>query len=596
MPRRIDVERLDCARRSALNMGRARLAALTLACGLACVPRLFGQAIPTAVDSLVRHVNIIDVTSGATLSDHWIAIRGSRISAIGPETNPRPDAAAVVDGAGAFVIPGLWEMHAHLMEYPGRSGEAVADVTFPLYLANGVTGVRDMGTHDFATLRRLRDAVEAGTRVGPRLVMTGRPLDGRPATDWIKQPVANEAEARQAVRDLKAAGADFVKVYERLPKAAYMAVVDEARRLSLPFVGHLPIAITSREATTAGQRSIEHMGQGRLRDASYGYLAEGASPPPDRDPVQTATLLRALNDALAGRSTEGVWTGDTWAWVKSSAGKSLLQTLNRDLGPAGSLTVLRRRPESGGVDVAVRAKHARGERTYRFLDHPTRGIEWLPDEPDVELAGRVRVLAEDLRSGPTWLTPTLTPLRAIARRRELMASPDPRLEYVTRETRNELDPANDTRYTTWTALEWDFVARTYSRDAHLAASLRHLGVHLLAGTDGVTDYALPGFGVHDELALLVEAGLTPLEALQAATVEPAAFLGRLGDLGSVSSGKLADFVLLRADPRMDIRNAASIRGVVRNGDYFDRAALDKMLNDVRTAVGGRRQEGRVPES
>jgi imidazolonepropionase-like amidohydrolase len=112
---------------------------------------------------------------------------------------------------------------------------------------------------------------------------------------------------------------------------------------------------------------------------------------------------------------------------------------------------------------------------------------------------------------------------------------------------------------------------------------------MLAGTDGITDYCLPGFGLHDELALLVAAGFTPLEALQAATTEPAAFMNRSRDMGSVAVGKLADLVLMGGDPTADIRHTASIRGVVRAGRYVGRVELDGMLERVRLLVQGGRQ-------
>jgi imidazolonepropionase-like amidohydrolase len=571
---------------------RARAAALGIALTAAVVSLSALQARPSVpLDVVIRHVNIPDLTGGPTLRDHRIGIAGDRIVSIAPDDGndeTDPAAAVVVDGGGAFVTPGLWDMHAHILEYPGLPAAAVAGATFPLYVANGVLGVRDMGTHDFDTLKRLREEVNSGKLLGPRLVISGRPLDGKPPTDWIKRPIATAAEAREAVRDLRASGADFVKVYERLSRAAYLAVADECRKQHLMFVGHLPLAVTPREAILAGQRGIEHMGQGRLRDRCYGYLPEGEKPAPDADPIATSRLMRAMNNAFAGR-VDPVWAPDTTAWIASTTGQGILAALDRDLGPVQSLVVLRRSPRAGGMDVAVLARQARGERMYKFHVEAIRRIEWLPNEPDVELPGEVEALAAELRGRGVWVTPTLTPLRAIAHRLALMVKPDPRLVYVTSEVRDALQPSADPRYKTWTAVEWDFIQRAYDRDARLAASLRRLGVRMLAGTDGVTDYCLPGFGLHDELALLVAAGFTPLEALQAATTEPAAFMNRSRDMGSVAVGKLADLVLLGGDPTANIRHAASIRAVVRGGRYLDRAELDGMLERVRLLVQGGRQ-------
>ena len=109
---------------------------------------------------------------------------------------------------------------------------------------------------------------------------------------------------------------------------------------------------------------------------------------------------------------------------------------------------------------------------------------------------------------------------------------------------------------------------------------RQSGVRFLAGTDVFTGgfpQFRPGFSLHLELELLVAAGLTPLEALQAATINPAVALRATDSLGSLAPGKLADLVLLDADPLMDIRNTRTIHSVVAHGRYFDRAELDRLL-------------------
>jgi imidazolonepropionase-like amidohydrolase len=119
--------------------------------------------------------------------------------------------------------------------------------------------------------------------------------------------------------------------------------------------------------------------------------------------------------------------------------------------------------------------------------------------------------------------------------------------------------------------------------------MQRAGVGLLAGTDtGFGNlYTIPGFSLHDELALFVQAGLTPLAALRTATVNPAKFLGREKELGTVGRGKLADLVLLDADPLKDIGNTQKIRAVVVNGRLFDRKALEALLAQVEAAAKGK---------
>jgi len=117
--------------------------------------------------------------------------------------------------------------------------------------------------------------------------------------------------------------------------------------------------------------------------------------------------------------------------------------------------------------------------------------------------------------------------------------------------------------------------------------LHEAGIPLLAGSDAGASYSLPGFSLHDELSLLVEAGLSPHESLQAATSNAARFLGLSDDLGTIEEGKLADLVLLDADPLADIRNTRQIEAVMLDGRLWDRSQLDELLARVRTAAGDR---------
>jgi imidazolonepropionase-like amidohydrolase len=115
--------------------------------------------------------------------------------------------------------------------------------------------------------------------------------------------------------------------------------------------------------------------------------------------------------------------------------------------------------------------------------------------------------------------------------------------------------------------------------------LRDAGIRLLAGTDTPQPFVYPGFSLHDELELLVKAGLTPLEALRAATYNPAEYLNALDSLGTVAPGKLADLVVLDANPLDRIQNTRRISAVVANGRLFRRAALDSLLADVAATLG-----------
>jgi imidazolonepropionase-like amidohydrolase len=117
--------------------------------------------------------------------------------------------------------------------------------------------------------------------------------------------------------------------------------------------------------------------------------------------------------------------------------------------------------------------------------------------------------------------------------------------------------------------------------------VQRVGLPILAGTDAgapVRDKEPPGFALHAELTIYVTEGLSPLEALQAATINPAKMLHGTDSLGTVAAGKLADLVLLDANPLADITNTTTIRAVVANGRYFDRAALDRLFTEVQAAA------------
>jgi imidazolonepropionase-like amidohydrolase len=119
----------------------------------------------------------------------------------------------------------------------------------------------------------------------------------------------------------------------------------------------------------------------------------------------------------------------------------------------------------------------------------------------------------------------------------------------------------------------------------MVGALHHAGVPFMAGTDTAPGvYIMPGFSLHDELANFVEAGFTPMEALQTATSNPANFLGLEASLGSVEPGKIADLVLLRESPLKDILNSRKISVVISRGRVFDRATLDQILLNVEIAA------------
>lgn len=203
----------------------------------------------------------------------------------------------------------------------------------------------------------------------------------------------------------------------------------------------------------------------------------------------------------------------------------------------------------------------------------TKGQQILDTYSDAKAAA----LFTRFRRNHTWQCPTLTQVRGAALRGQSLPADDPRLKYVPIGIRQGWEakvPASVP------AVGQAF----YAKKRQLLKPMQRAGVGMLAGTDTPNPYCLPGFGLHDELALLVQAGLTPMEALQSATRNPARFLGKEKEFGTVQVGRRADVLLLDADPLQDIHNTTRIRAVVADGRLLDRAALDRLLADAEAAV------------
>ena len=197
---------------------------------------------------------------------------------------------------------------------------------------------------------------------------------------------------------------------------------------------------------------------------------------------------------------------------------------------------------------------------------------------------RARRLFAKLKSNGTWQCPTLTVLRSVAWIDDAGFVADPRLKYAPPFVKEFWDPKKDFRFKTNKPADYARMKLDFKQSLEIVRKLASAGVGILAGTDELNPYCFPGFSLHDELALLVEAGLTPLESLQTATINPARYLQRTERIGSVEVGKDADLVLLDANPLVDIHNTTKIRAVVAGGRFYDRAALDRILTDAEQRV------------
>jgi hypothetical protein len=230
---------------------------------------LFAALLSTAAwpeevrDSLIlTNVNVIDTRTGVINYHMTVVVAGDHIRAVAKiGLLQLGKKIRVINTNGKYLIPGLWDMHVHSAGGPAPPWDE--NIILPLYIANGVTGIRDMGGNP-ALLEQRRDRIENGALAGPHIVFAGPFLDGgKPEDPNHPDPqflyVNTPDEARSAVRALSAAHRDFVKVLDGIPRDAYFALADESTRLKIPFAGHVPLAVSALEASTSGQRSIEHL-------------------------------------------------------------------------------------------------------------------------------------------------------------------------------------------------------------------------------------------------------------------------------------------------------------------------------------------------
>jgi hypothetical protein len=440
------------------------------------------------------HVTVIDTNRASIHQDITVVIVGNHIADVGKAAQVMlPNSAQVIDSRGKFLIPGLWDMHVHIF------GGGRFPIVSPLLIANGITGVREMGTYvPLPSINGIRRQIAEGRLLGPRIVAAGPVVDAR-FKDWTNLNVSSAGEAREAVRLLKRQGADFIKVYDSLSRPEYFAIADESRKQGISFVGHVPYGISPREASAAGQKSIEHL---------VGIPAACST--------DEAHLQHQYEQALKE--------------------------------PDFSLANLI------GLRADIRAA-------------------------DTFSGGRCKELASLFREHGTWQCPTLVASRVGYAYDADSMKKDWRLEYIPKEWITDWAsfPEHDLWFKELAPADREGLVRVYRRLVESVGILHRGGVGFLTGTDLVRPYIFGGFSLHDELGLLVQAGFTPSEALKAATYNPAKFLGMLDRLGTVEKGKLADLVLLDANPLDDIRNTQKIRAVMLNGRYLDRTALDKLL-------------------
>jgi len=420
----------------------------------------------------ITRVSVIDGDAPSPRTDQTVVIDGNRIVRVGASGSVAvPPGARIVDGRGKFLLPGFWDMHVHTAISGGRD-------LLSLYVANGVTGVRDMAG-DWDTLKSWRSEIGRGQLVGPRIIASGPYLEGGdvPIPHLLAR---NAVEASAGVDSLIALGVDFIKVHSQLNAESYFAIARRARERGVVFAGHVPRVVGSAAASDSGQKSIEHL---------LGIPAE---------------CTPADSVALAPRYT-----------VQGALGRCS----SEDLAP----------------------------------------------------------LYEKFVRNGTYVTPTFTAQVEVAVWPTRAVPGDSLAHYLPKAVRDyvaQIFPMPDS-----IPPNADSVGRAMlEKRLRQVSAMQRAGVHILTGTDAPLRNSPPGFGLHEELALLVSGGMAPFDALRSATLEPARYFGMLDSLGTIAPGKLADLLLLDANPLQDIRNTRRISAVVANGRLYAGAARERLLH------------------
>jgi imidazolonepropionase-like amidohydrolase len=470
---------------------------------LAVLAALFSFAAPALAapqqgDVIVRQVTLIDVEAAKAVSGQAVVLRGGDIVAVGPDAAIARDWRATrrVEGKGKFLIPGLWDMHVHFGGGPDLIAENEA--LFPLYVANGITTIRDCSGDLADQVLAWRSAIAEGKLFGPRLLTSGAKIEGIAPLWKGTIEVGSEKDVDAALDRLKNRDkVDFVKITDStLKPELFLYALKQAKVLGIRTSGHIPMALTTGQAVDAGLSSIEHL--------DYAYNA-GA-----KDEAAIAA------DFAAGRLD------------RAEANRRLDTGFDRDTAMAAY-----RRFARQGVYVTPTLN---GSRIIAYLDRDDHA-------KDAGLA----YIGPKLRKTYAWRVERAAKADAAA-----IAARHKQIEDV----------------------------------GSILPMLAEAGVPIIAGTDAgfLNSFNYPGFGLHDELSLFVEKGLTPAQALASATRAGPAWFGWLDRYGAIKPGMAADLVLLTQNPLEDIAATRAIDTVVMHGQVHNRAALDKMLADTRAKV------------
>ncbi len=402
---------------------------------------------------------LIDGSGKAPVANATVISSNGRILAAGPGNSVRiPAGATRIDVSGKYIIPGLWDMHAHYEQVEWG----------PIYLAAGVTTVRDVG-NEYEFITAVRNKVNSGNGLGPHMLNAGIVDGDGPIALGITR-VTSPEEAAAWVRRYHEAGFEQMKIYSSVTAENVKAICRDAHAAGMTVTGHIPEGMNVFQGVEEGMDQVNH-----IMYLVPPLLPKGFNP-------RKATLEQRL-EASANIN------------VNSTEGQELIKFL----------------------------------KDHHTVIDDTLVIFEMTDRPASESLARV----------------------------------EPGVLKVPPELREQL--VNEGMPDKYGAL----AMQAFRKELDIVGALHRAGVTVVAGTD----QSVPGYSVYREIELYVDAGFTPMEALQAATIVPARVMKVDKDFGTVEAGKRADFDILDANPLENIHNIRTVKQVVANGILYDTAPL-----------------------
>ncbi len=448
----------------------------------------------------IENINIIDPVAGLK-ENQTVIIKDEKIYRIAASSTLELSSENnIIDGSGKYMIPGLWDAHVHFSYI-----EALAPSMFDLFLAYGITSVRDTGGR-IEFVKKWKDLSKTNPTDAPRVMIAGPLLDGVPnvydGSDAGHPPLSVglptvEAVAQQ-IKMLDSVGVDFLKAYEMLKPEQFSLVTKLANEKGLKVTGHVPLSMDVISASNGGLNSMEHMRNLELSCASNASELL----------TQRIKLLRDGKKDPGGK-------------LRSAIHQAQRQTAieNYDESKADEVLGVLARNQTWQIPTMAL--------NTAFVTRPFMQSQWqesftyLPDS-----------------IGDRWNATIKSAMDS------------------------EVPPFRQ-QYAQWMM---DMVGKIHTA-----------GIGIMAGTDTPIGFLTPGLSLHEELGVLAAAGLTPQEALQTATTNPAKYFNMESELGSIKEKYWADLILLDANPLENINNTKRINAVVKQGKFYSRNDLDDIL-------------------